>query len=161
MFGAHFSKNRSLLGLRFRRVFSPCSKLAQFLPSFVSSNVFTSFSSMPLAKMFFWRYALKIFRSIVGLYSIDVVDMFSRVKIIQPTFCYNTVHQSLPTQNQISSGVIGGDARLKLPQNFAAARHSIQVVKYAVFNAVHHKADHVEVPFYYITFLPQTERNVQ
>jgi len=160
-FWTDFSEDSGFLGPRLSGIFLSKPKVSQLLSRFISSKVSPTFSVMTFAKMFFWRDTLKVLYSVVGFNSIDVVDMFGQVKIVQPTSRHNTVHKALPSQYQISLRMLGRGAELHLPKNFATARYGVKMVKHAVFNAVHRKANHVEVPFFHFATLPLTERNVQ
>jgi len=143
-FWAHNSENGGFFSPRIRSVFTSSAKIAQFLPSFKCSNVNAVFSFVPFSNVFFRSDAFQIIRSVVVFYPIDVVNMFSWVKVIQPTFRHNTVHKPLSAQHQVPLRVRGGRTRLHLPENFSATRNGVKMVKYAVFNAVHRKANHVE-----------------
>ena len=142
-FWAHNSEDGGFLSLRIRRVFAPCAKVAQFLPGFKCSDVSAVFPFVPFPHMLFRGDAFQIIRSVVVFCSIDVVNMFGWIKAIQPTFCHNTVHEPLSAQHQIPLRVCGWRIRHHLSENFSAARNGVKMVKHAVLNAVHRKADHV------------------
>jgi len=142
-FWAHNSENGGFFSLRIRRVFTSCAKVAQFLPGLKCSDVNAMFPFVPFPHMLFRGDAFQIIRSVVVFYSIDVVNMFGRIKAIQPTLCHNTVHEPLFAQHQIPLWVRGWHIGHHLSENFSAARNSVKMVKHAVLNAVHRKADHV------------------
>lgn len=142
-FWAHNSEDGGFLSPRIRRVFTSCAKVAQFLPGLKCSNVNAVFPFVPFPHMLFRGDAFQIIRSVVVFHSIDVVNMFGRIKVIQPTLCHNTVHEPSSAQYQVPLRVRGGHIRHQLSENFSAARNGVKMVKHAVFNAVHRKADHV------------------
>jgi hypothetical protein len=101
---------------------------------------------MPIAKVFFGSNALKIVGSVIGFITVNVMNLFKRVKPLQPTSRNNTVHKALPAQHKVSLCVVMGGVGVQISKNFPAARNGVKMVKHTVFNTSHRKANHV-VPF--------------
>ena len=145
-FGADNSKDCSLFGSRVLAVRCAQTKKPHLFSGFFRSKVVTVQPMMAFRKMFFGGYALKVFCTVVRFVSVDVVDLLSGVKIIQPASSYNTVHEPLPTKRQVPAIVLVRRVRMHLSKNFSAARNSVKMVKHTVFNSVHRKANHVGSP---------------
>jgi len=140
-----FIKDSALFRPRVLGIFSPCAPFAKFLARFFGSGVSAAVTIMSVSKMLDRGDALKIFRSIIALNAVYVVDLLGRIKIWKPTSRHNAVHKSTPTQNQIPLVVLIRRVRLHLSKNFSAARNSIKMIVDTVFNTVHRKANHVVV----------------
>lgn len=142
-------KRSALLRFGFFGRYAPGAILPQFMARFFGPFVFTQpykHVGVPTGKMFLRGKTLQIFQSVVGFISVDVVDVFRRIKLIHPTHRYNAVKQMLTAYGQIPVRMFGRRVRAVLSENFPAARNSIIVVENPVFNAVNFKANHVVSP---------------
>ena len=142
-------KRSALLRFGFFGRHAPGAILPQFIARFFGPFVFTQphkHVGVPTGKMFLRGKTLQIFQSVVGFISVDVVDVFRRIKLIHPTHRYNAVKQMLTAYGQIPVRMFGRRVRAVLSENFPAARNSIIVVENPVFNAVNFKANHVVSP---------------
>ena len=133
--GALFSL--SLFGSDF-----PKSALADLFPRFGCSDVMSVHSSVSVSKMFFGRQALKVFNSVVGFVSVNVVNLFGGIKRFKPASSHNAMHQTLASEHQIPHIVFVGCIRKKLSENFSAARDGVKVVEESVFDSVYGYANH-------------------
>jgi hypothetical protein len=120
--------------------------LSNLFPRFWSTSKVPMQISVALSVMLFGCKAFKIFYSVVSFISVNVVNMFARIKSIQPTSSHNTVHKPLATKSQVAHIVDVGCVRLELSENFSATRNGIQMVKKSIFDTVYLGANHV-VPF--------------
>jgi hypothetical protein len=91
------------------------------------------------------RQTLKVFQPVVCFVPVNVVNLLFRVKIRHPANCHDAMQQ-LPTNAQVSHGVLAGRVRAVLSENFSAARNGVKVIKGAVFHAIDRKANHVVPP---------------
>ena len=146
------SKDCSFFAASFFAVNRACAKLTYLLPSSFCSGVFSNLAryvKMPFAKMFFGSKAFKIVGPVVRFVTIDVVHLLKGVKILQPAGRHNSVHKASAPQHEVSLRMIMGSVGMQISKDFPAARNSVKMVKYTVFNTVHRKANHV-VPFWMI-----------
>jgi len=151
-FGTDNSKNCSFFAAGFLAVNRACAKLTYLLPSSFCSGVSANLARyvmMPFAKVFFGGEALKVVGSVVRLVTVNVMNLFKGVKILQPTSRYNSVHKTLSTQHKVSLCVVMRNVGMQISKNFPAMRDCVKMVKHTVFNTVHRKANHV-VPFWVI-----------
>lgn len=95
-----------------------------------------------VCKMLFSGKALKVFRAVVSFVAVDVVNMFVRVKRIQPTSSHDTVRKPTFTQCGIPIKARQRNVRLELSENFSAARNGVKVVKESVLDSVYRYANH-------------------
>lgn len=119
------------------------ASLAKLLFDFGRANVMPAQPSVAIGKMFFGSKAFKIFGSVVSFVAVNVVNVFGRVKRLQPALSHGSVHQTLSTKSQISVFSISRNVRKKLSENFSAARDSVKVVKESVLDSVYGYANHV------------------
>ena len=122
------------------------SKLAQFFLRRVGPHVFSELRKhfgMASCKVFMRGQALQIVDAVIRFDTVNVMHLFTGVKIGQPTCSYRPVDQCLAPHAQVPAVVLRRSVWKVLSENFSAARHGVKVAKSAVFNAVHHKADHV------------------
>ena len=148
-FGSDNSKDCSFFAARFLAVNRTRTKLPYLLPNSFCSGVFadlTRYVMMPVAKVFFSGKALKIIGSVVLLVTVDVMNLFKGVKILQPASRHNSVHKASAPQHEVSLRMVMRGIRVQISKGFSATRNSVKMVKHTVFNAVHRKANHV-VPF--------------
>ena len=151
-FGTDNSEDCSFFAAGFFAVNRACAKLTYLLPSSLCSNVSSNLAryiKMPFAKMFFGGKALKIVGPVVRFVAIDVVHLFKGIKILQPASRYNSVHKALSAQHKVSLCMVMGSVGVQISKDFSAARNGVKMVKHAVFNTAHRKANHV-VPFWVI-----------
>ena len=119
--------------------------LANFFARFGGTNVLAVFAKLgkvPVAEMLLRRQALKVFRTVVGLVAVDVVNLLGWVKRLQPARGHNAVHEPLTPKHQVAHVVQGGCVRLELSENFSAARHGVKVVEELVLDSVYRDAEH-------------------
>ena len=121
-------------------------RLANLFPRFWRSNVVPKKPRVPVANVFFWRNAFKVFHAVVGLITIDVMHVLFGVKRLQPASGDNSVHEALTTKSQVPHVVNRGCVRLELSESFSAARNGVNVVKESVLDSVYFYAQHA-VPF--------------
>jgi hypothetical protein len=122
----------------------PNPRLSQFGSSFFSPFVFTHAGHkirMAISQMLSLRNTLKVFQPIIGLNAVNVMNLFGRVKPIQPTFSNCTVNERF-AHDQIAAGVRSRCIGAMLSDNFPAARDGVKVIKGAVFHAIYCKANH-------------------
>jgi len=145
-FGADNSKNRGFFAASFFAVNDSSAKLTHFLPRLFGPMVFANparYIKMPTAKMLFGSDALKVVGSVVSLVTVNVMDLFNWIKIIQPASRNNSMHKTLAAQHKVSLCVNVRNVGVQISKNFPAARNSVKMVKHTVFNTVHRKANHV------------------
>ena len=142
-------KRSALLRFGFFGCHTPSAVLPQFFARFFSSFVFAqSYEqiSVSACKMLLRGKALQIFQSVVRLIFVNVVDVFTRIKVFHPTHRYNAMEQMFAAYRQIPIRVFGWCVRAVLSENFPATRNGVVVVENPVFNTVNFKANHVVSP---------------
>jgi len=120
----------------------PKSALANFFPRFGCSDVISVYSSVSVSKMFFRRQTFKIFNSVVSFVSVDVMNMFARIKRFKPTKSHGAVHKTTTSKHQVPLIVLARSIGKKLSENFSAARNGVKVVEESVFDSVYGYANH-------------------
>jgi hypothetical protein len=123
----------------------PKPRLTQFGLHFVSPFVSTDVAGnicMPVSQMFGLRKTLKVFQAIVGLNTINVMNLLGCVKTIHPTFGDDTVSKKFTAQTKIALAMFRGRVWAMLSDNFPAARDGVKVIKGAVFHVIYCKANH-------------------
>jgi len=140
------NQSGSLFGFRFFGRNAAQSSLPNLFPRFGRPNVVAVKPCVSVAKMLFGSQALKVFYPVVSFITVDVVNLFARVKRLQPASGHNAVRQTLSSKGQIAHIVASGCVRLELSENFSAARNGVNVVKESVLDSVYFYAQHA-VPF--------------
>jgi hypothetical protein len=120
------------------------ASLTNLFPRFRSANVSTVFAQLVgmFGQVFVASKTLKVFHSVVGFVSVNVVDLLFGVKRFHPTCRNNSVHKPLATQTQIAHIVFGGCIGKMISENFPTARDCVNVVKKSVLDSVYNYADH-------------------
>ena len=117
------------------------ASLTNLFPRFRSANVATStgvFGSVLLGAQ-----AFKVPRAVVSLVAVNVVNVLSRVKRLQPAFSHGAVHKvDASTKGKISIFSSRRRVRLELSENFPTVRDCVNVVKKSVLDSVYNYADH-------------------
>jgi hypothetical protein len=120
-------------------------RLPQLRSGFVGPFVFTGNCKnigVPFSHMFILRQALKIFQTVIGFVSVNVVDLFGRIKTVHPTFRYNAVDKMLAAQAKVTLVMLRRCVWAMLSENFPAARDGVKVINGPVFRAIDRKANH-------------------
>lgn len=126
--------------------------LPNFLSGFFRSDISAVGSqhvSMPSRHMFGRGKTFQIFNAIVSFVTVDVVNVFGKVKTFQPASRDHTVHESFSPQGQIAVSALFWGKGGVLSKNFSAPRDSVEMVECSIFDAVYNEADHGE-PFWVI-----------
>ncbi len=143
------NKSGALLGFGLFGRGAACSEQPQFHPRSFGSLVFSELRQhlgMTARQMFGRGQALKVFNPIVRFVSVDVVHLLVGVKPFHPACCYSSVNQHLTAHAQVTPVMLRRSVRQVLSENFSAARNGVKVVKSAVLDAAHRKANHVVPP---------------
>ena len=120
------------------------ASLANLFFGFGRANVMPVQPSVAVGKMFFGSKAFKIFGSVVSFVAVNVVNVFGRVKRLQPALSHGSVHKFVAaTERHIPIFSFSGNVWKKLSENFSAARDSVKVVKESVLDSVYVYANHV------------------
>jgi hypothetical protein len=135
-------KSGALFGFRLLRGDGTKPSLANLFSRLNRTSMAANYFGMTVAKMFFRSQTLKVLNSIVSFITVNVVNLFVGVKRLQPTSCYNPVHQTLAPKGKIAHVVNIRRIRLELSENFSAARNCIKVVKESVMDSIYLNADH-------------------
>ena len=120
------------------------SSLPNFVSRFWRANVLAQFGKqirMPATQVLSLRQAFKIFCSVVGFVTIDVVNFFGWVKRLQPASRHDTVHKIF-AKSQVPLAMHSRNVRLELSENFSAARNGVKVIKESVLDSVYFYAQH-------------------
>ncbi len=136
------NQSGSLFGFRLFGRNAAQSSLPDLFSRFIGANVMPVQPCVAVSKMFFGRQAFQVFRSVVSFVAVDVVNLFGRVKQLQPASGYNAVHKPPTTEGQVAHVVKRGCVRLELSENFSAARNGKKVVKESVLDSVYFYAQH-------------------
>lgn len=135
----------SLLGFGFFGSHRAKTSLTNLFSGFRCSKVLAigrHFFCVPVKQMLLLRQAFQVVCTIVRFVSIDVMNLFARIKVVQPTSRHNAMHQSLTTKCKIPHVVFGWGVRLELSENFSAARNGVKVVEKSVNDSVYFYAQH-------------------
>jgi hypothetical protein len=135
-----------LFGFRFFSGNGTKSSLSNLFSRLKGNAMPTVCFGMALAMMLFGGKAFKIFCSVIGLISVNVMDMLFGVKRFQPANCHDTMGKPFSAKHGVTIGPWSGRVRLELSENFSATRNRVQVVKKSIFDTVYLDANHV-VPF--------------
>jgi hypothetical protein len=118
---------------------------ANLLPRFRATDVLSVLNQhvvMPFLQMLFLRKTFKVVGAVVCFVTVNVVNLFARIKILKPTGSHNAVHKPRP-ETQVPLLVNGLGAREQLSDNFSAARNGVKMVKESVFGSFYRDANHV------------------
>jgi hypothetical protein len=120
--------------------------LANLLPRFWRTDVAAKFLkqvAMSFLQMLSLRKAFKVVGAVVGFVTVNVMDLFTWLKIFKPTSCHNAVHKPLPSETQIPVIVVCRGIRLQLSDSFSTARNGVKMVKKSVLDFFYRNANHV------------------
>jgi hypothetical protein len=124
-------------------------KLPDFIAGFFASSI--PAKAINVFRMAFQQVlscgkAFKVFQPVIRLVSVDVVNLFSLIKVSHPAVRYSSVDKVFTSYTRIAQWMGCRRIRPVLSKDFPAARNSVKMVKHTVFNAVHRKVDHVVPP---------------
>jgi|GEM_PF-4455693 len=137
------NESSPLLRLRFFGRNTPKSRLSNLFTGFVSTNVVPIKARMTLPEMLFSGKAFKVIDTVVRLNPVDMMDMLTGVKRLQPALRYDAMSESFAPKHGVPIRSCGMKIGLKISENFSAVRNSIQMVKESVLDSVYLKANHV------------------
>ncbi len=121
----------------------PKAKLAKLLPRLGRPDVVSVLPCVAVGHVLFGRQAFKVLCSVVSFLPVYVMDVFGRVKRLQPTRRHDSVHEMTPPKGHVPVGVVNRCIGKKLSESFSAARNGVKVVKESVLDSVYVYANHV------------------
>jgi hypothetical protein len=124
--------------------------LSDLVAGFLGSDVLAVFGKkvgVPFFQMLGLAKAFKVFKSVIGLVVVDVVDLLVRVKSFHPALCNGTMQKPFVSQKQITGFGNTWSVKGKLSESFPATRYGIVRVKDSIFDSVDFKAVHCFAPF--------------
>lgn len=145
--GPDFIEVRSLNGSGLGRVFDSGTGCFELGNGFRRALVTTFGTKVMMLAMLSRLHPFKVIRPVVGFVAVDVMNVFSSCRIINPAGSNNTMHQSLPAYSKVAITAFTRGVWEKISKNFSALRNGVQVVEESKLDSVNLNAQHSGLRF--------------